>query len=266
MLREAFTHLTTPCAEPWRAMGYLRELIAIDARHRRCHAAWQPHVARTEALITSAADATTARSKAVVLGAGILADIPLRALASMFETVVLVDVCFLRTTRRRAKTFANVRLETADITGAAAALHAWADAGAKMADRPGLDAPNMPSVTGADLVISANVLSQLPLTPLHYLRRRAPHLTEGERTALARDLVRAHLAMLAQCTGVVCLITEVAREFRTDDNVRETEDPLWGVTVDPGTETWTWDVAPRGEASNDFSIHNRVTGRYWPPS
>ena len=44
MLAEWFKHLTLPCPAPLRDMGYAREMIAIEARHKRCHVAWAPHL------------------------------------------------------------------------------------------------------------------------------------------------------------------------------------------------------------------------------
>jgi hypothetical protein len=47
MLAEWWSYLTTPCSPEARRMGYLRESIAIRARHRRCRHAWAPHLAKT---------------------------------------------------------------------------------------------------------------------------------------------------------------------------------------------------------------------------
>ncbi len=80
MLAEWFRHLTTPCPRPLRDMGYLKELIAMDARHRRCREAWVSHLEACKNVILDAAlDVTRGvpRRKAVVLGSGLLLDIPI---------------------------------------------------------------------------------------------------------------------------------------------------------------------------------------------
>lgn len=250
MLREAITYLTTPCPAPFRTVGYLGELIATEARYRRCRQAWQPHLDRTKALISEAAAGRERRHAAVVLGAGILADIPLDVLAGTFQTVTLVDVCFLRATRRAAGRFGNVTLRTADLTGVAEKLAAG--------DMPAPAPPTGLGIAHADLVVAANILSQLPLIPTDFLRRTRPALGDDAVFAFGQAIVRAHLDWLATCAGTVCLISEVERRVLTDGHVEEREDPLWGVPFEASGQEWFWDMAPRGEIAPDVEIRNRV--------
>ena len=59
-----------------------------------------------------------------------------------------------------------------------------------------------------DLVVSLNLLSQLPCLPERYLLRAGAHPPE-EVLAYCRDLVQAHLEYLRRLPGVVALITDV---------------------------------------------------------
>lgn len=257
MLLEAFQYLTTPCPRHLRSMGYLKELIATEARYRRCRAAWQPHLEKTRALISDAARAARGNSKAIVLGGGMLADIPLDVLTRKFETVVLADVCFLKQTRRNVWRHPHIELKTCDITGVAAPLSdgAW-------------PVPAMPvdlPLADADLVVSANVLSQLPLIPLQYARKRKLHPDDAALPVFARHIIRAHLDYLNTCPGTVCLISEVERRFLDGEVKIGNEDPLWGVAPDvlDGGDEWFWDIAPKPETSQDYAVRNRVRGRVW---
>jgi len=252
MLFEAFTYLTTPCEPQLLSMGYLKELIATEARYRRCRAAWMPHLDRTKAAIEDAAHASDGRKKVIVLGAGILSDIPLQFLAERFETVELVDLCFLRRTRRANRHLTNIMWRTADFTGIAEQVAKGA------APKPPF--PLQVDLTDPDLVISANVLSQLPLVPLDFLRRNNPAVDEASLEQLGANIVRHHLAHLQTSPGVICLITEVERIFHDGDQKTATEDPLFGVVPKIEGEEWFWDLAPLGEIRDDFVIRNRVQG------
>ena len=255
MLREAITYLTTPCAPYLRSMGYLRELIATEARHRRCQEAWRPHLDNTKAVIVDSINATVRRRKAVVLGAGILSDIPIDQLSEAFERVHLIDVCFLRRTRRALKPFPNVTCHEADVTGTAHLIQ----------DDP-LPVPGIVTSLGladADLVVSANVLAQLPLIPIDHARRQNRAVSADAIARFARDIVIRHLDLLATCAGTVCLITEVERRLLDEtDALVETEDPLWGVPLAREGKDWLWDLAPRGEVARDLHIQNRVIGSF----
>src|SRR5207249_1599290 len=100
--------LLTPC--PWhlRRMGYLRELLGIRDRERRCRQAWAPHLERSRQVIRAAMSQCTMRRKAVILGSGLLLDVPVAELAGAFQHVVLVDVIHPWRTRRACRQFANV--------------------------------------------------------------------------------------------------------------------------------------------------------------
>lgn len=152
MLQEAIAYLTTPCPPPFKAMGYLHELIATQARARRCRHAWAPHLQKSRNVIAEAAESAPGRGRAVVLGGGLLGDIPLDGLANRFARVDLIDVCFASATRKAARRFDNVRCMTADVTGVAASIYEWATSGAGGA-LPEAKAPAGLPLDDADLVI-----------------------------------------------------------------------------------------------------------------
>lgn len=255
MLIEALKYLTTPCPAPYRRIGYLKELIATEASFKRNRATWQPHLDRTRAVIIKAAEQVTRKDTVIVLGAGMLADIPLDRLAHAFGRVRLVDVCFLNETRRAATFYSNVELEHHDVTGIVAPLLS------REVPQPRL--PSGLSLGDADLVISANVLAQLPLIPLDYLRRQRPSIDDEELEAFAQAIIRSHLGLLETCAGAVCLVTEVERQVRDGERLVESVDPLRGVLPDREGDEWVWDIAPRPELLPDADIRNRVRGMVW---
>ena len=92
-------------------MGYLKELISMEVRQKRCREAWAPHFRECRDLI----------DKVTVLGSGLLLDFSLDLLADTFDKVVLVDILHLPVVQKRVRAFANVELFTNDHTGVAEA-------------------------------------------------------------------------------------------------------------------------------------------------
>jgi len=258
MLAEWLKHLTTPAPKHLKAMGYLRELIAMEARHRRCRTAWAPHLMHCRRLILKAAEGV-GRGRVTVLGSGWLYDVPMDELAEAFDEVVLIDVLHMPAVRKRLGPLANVRLLTEDITGVVEVTFRHVDE-----NRAGpLPAPRADSgpLADSDLVVSANVLTQLPLLPVGWLRQWGNKYDEDALKAFARRIVEHHLDLLAALPGRVCLLTETKRVVIADKNeVLHDIDPLFGAKFPYRGRQWTWDIAPRPELSGRYDLRFRMTG------
>ncbi|TXM77623.1 hypothetical protein FV218_04655 [Methylobacterium sp. WL69] len=234
MLLDLFHFLTTPVPWSHRRRGYLRESVLLLSRSRRCRAAWTPHLAQARAVITQACEGLARRRTVVVLGSGLLDDVPLDCLAACFVDVRLVDAVHPWPTRWMVRTKPNVTLVTADLTGPGAVLvHA---AGPEV-----------------DLVISANLLSQLPILPVDEAGATEP--------GLGRDIVRRHLDELTRLSARVCLVTDVEQiEEDRDGRVADRLDLLHGVLLPVPDRIWTWDLAPFGESARHRRLVHRVHG------
>lgn len=260
MLAEWFKHLTTPCPAPFKAMGYLKELIAMEARHRRRGDAWAPHLRECRDLINKACQGIGHR-KVSVLGSGLLLDIPLRMLADTFEEVVLVDIVHMPAVQQRVQGISNVILVTADVAGIAEATWKHANQG-RTGALPSPQADTGP-YTDSDLVVSANLLTQLPLLPIGLIQDKAPAYSEDQIKAFARHIVENHLEFLTALPGRVCLMTETERVIfggpGGDEVIREI-DPLFGAAIPTSGRKWTWDIAPRPEINRHIDLRFRMTG------
>ena len=258
MLLEIFKYLRTPCPAPLREMGYLKELIGLEARAHRCLQDWLPHLIASRELITEAARLCQNRRRAVVLGSGGLLDIPLAELAEMFEEVVLVDVLHLPSVRKAIAEFDNVTLMEHDVAQVIAPLYS------QVRDSTPLPLPeaDLP-IAGADFVVSANVVSQLPVIPVEYAARAGKHSTAG-LSVLSKTLIESHLAALMAFQGDVCLITEVEHQILSGEEILTRYDPLHGVVVPAQLGTsrrfWDWNFAPRPERYKDRDVRYQIEG------
>lgn len=247
MLREWISHRTMPASTEAKALGYLKEHIAIQARHRRCHGAWKEHLERTRRFVLWAAANCPGQDKVTILGSGGLLDVPLDELANDFAEIVLVDMIQPPSVRHWARQYANVRLVEADITDMAESILAG--------DIP--DPPPVPQFpdADADLVISLNLLGQLPLIPRQYL----PKEWRRDRAGLfAEEVQRQHLRALQAVSGRVCLVTETHRDWLDDDGIDETESAIGDIKLPEPEETWVWDLAPAPEIERDRDLRLRV--------
>lgn len=247
MLAEVFHYLATPCSGAARRFGHLGNSIALWARAGRCRKAWAPHEARCHEAVAEAVRGLDRRRAVLVLGSGLLRDVDLRALEDAFETVILADVVHLPPVRLRWALHRRVRWETADLSG----THAWLQGRGEVAADPLAAWARLP---GLDLVISANVLSQLPLAPADYAARRALPGRDG----LGRTIVENHLSGLRGFPCRVCLLTDTAWGKRFRDGTQEApRDLLFGAPLPAPPREWEWTLAPFGEASRDYEVVHR---------
>jgi hypothetical protein len=261
MLAEALLYARARLGGQQNRHGHLAELVAIWARHRRQRQAWAAHLTRARVLCLKAAEACQPRRTALVLGAGLLLDVPLERLSALFERVVLADMAFLPATTRLAKALGNVEPLLADVTACLDRLPGAEALAARVpAPRPDLSL----GLPGLDFVYSANLLSQLPLHALAALRKSEaaePGTVDDEGLeAFAASLVRGHLEALRGLPCPACLVTDTLERSYVGQCLNDEIDLLHGVPLDLPGERWTWRFAPLGEISPQLHVERLVLG------
>lgn len=248
MLAETLAWLFTPTSPTARRMGHLAESIAIAARHRRCHAAWAPHLAASRAALLDSARTAPGRRTALILGSGPLLDIPLAELAALFESVWLVDIVHPWPSRRQARRHANVRLIEHDLTESLDRLPGIPAAPTRFLDEPGID-----------WVASVNLLSQLANLPQRWLDVHRSGLDADAVSRHGEALMAGHLEWLARFRAPVCLLCDIEQtRLDAQGGMIDSVDyrPLlagWRITSE-----WLWDLAPPGELGGGQTAFHRV--------
>jgi hypothetical protein len=223
-------------------MGFLRELLNIRTSYEWWKSAWDRHLEQTRAFIRAATAACSQRRKALILGSGLLLDVPLEELCRSFREVILVDLLHPFSTRRRIRRFANARPVDLDITRVIEPTYRVARAAGSELPRAQpdylLDDPEV------DLVASVNLLSQLPCLPAKYLRGLGVH-TPAAIDSFARDIIRAHLAYLQKFRAIIALIADVeAITLSAEGAVVKKVSTIYDETLPwPGDE-WIWRLIP----------------------
>jgi hypothetical protein len=248
MLAEALSWLLTPASGTARRMGHLGETVAIGARHRRCRQAWAPHLSASKRALLASADAATRRRTALVVGSGLLLDVPLAEVARLFEAVWLVDLVHPWSSRLQARRYPNVRLIEHDVTESLAGLPREPALPGRFLDQDGID-----------WVASVNLLSQLPVQPTRWLRDHGRGRSEADLERIGEQLMRNHLAWLCRFQAPVCLLADLEQiTLNADGHVLERRDfstllEGWQIQAD-----WRWDLAPPGELGDGTSAYHRV--------
>jgi hypothetical protein len=248
MILEILQHLATL---PLTGRAYRRSVpasVSLWARAGRCRKAWAEHETRSKQAVLDAVADLTQRRTAVVLGSGLLRDVPIGALAKAFDTVVLIDLVHLASVRcwLALRNYKNVRLIERDLSG-------YNRLAAGQDPEP---LGFLRQVPYLDFVVSANLLSQIG----RGVARRMAGETEGSMPPdAARRLIAAHIDGLSGLPCRTCLITDTAYEVidRTG-RTHEEADLLAGVASPEAIDRWTWPVAPLGEESPDYQIVHQV--------
>lgn len=248
MIAEALQYLATAALTGSGHRRFVRHSVNLWSRAGRCSRDWAPHEAKSKDAIRAAISGLPQRRTAVVLGSGLLRDVPIENLAGSFDTVVLVDLVHLASVRLRlrGKRYRNVRLIERDLSG-------YDDLKAGREPEP---LGFLRSVPYLDFVASANLLSQIGRG---VKRRYEAEASSGMPVDTVERLISAHLRGLADLPCRTCLVTDISYAVidRTG-KVHEEANLLHDVAPPEAKASWDWPVAPLGEESRDYQIVHRV--------
>jgi hypothetical protein len=247
MLLEALNFAATSIVSPRRKAGEINSSVMLWARARRCARAWAAHEQNCHAFILKAMEALPNRRVAVILGSGLLRDVPIEALSRTFDEVRLYDLQHLASVRGWAalKGLRNLRFEHRDISG-------FSNVDQDRVPKP-LDF--LEAVADLDFVISANVLSQIGIG----LGRLSGANATASNDAVPR-LLQAHVDGLKALATKCCLLTDTSYEVVDRAGmVLERDDLMQGILLPVPEAAWLWPVAPFGEVDPNYQAIHRVT-------
>ena len=256
MLLEAAHYLWTLSTMQSPNAAAAKSAVSLWSRARRCAKAWGPHETMTKAAIKANCTDLERKHTVVVLGSGLLRDVPIDFLAKEFRKVILIDIVHLALTRRmiRRKGWDHVVLVERDLSGLPSLL------AQKIGGTPDNEITIQPlsflkDIPDLDLVVSANLLSQigigterrivaedLPLGPAHVVQ-----------------IIEAHVAGLQALPCRVLLVTDTSwTESDHEGTITDAFDLMHGCALPPAQQEWDWTVAPFGEISKHIQVVHHV--------
>ncbi len=255
MIIEFLKHLTIPSPSRLKEIGYLKELLAIQSRYNRCKQHWQQHVETTKQQIVESARTCKQHRKVVLMGTGLLLDIPVQELSQMFTEVLLIDIIHVPEVERYCRQFANVRCVHHDVTEMVNQLYELGT----MKGKGGLPTHAVQPTyllddSEIDLVVSVNIMSQLPIMPQLYLERTCG-FKESDFRGFNSSMVQQHLEYLRKFNASVLLITDVHRHLLdATGKIVDTENVIEHISLPKQRHEWKWDIAPRPEEYREWDV------------
>ena len=259
MLYQALIYLFTPTSKIAKKYGFLYQTIAPEGRYKRCRTAWLTHLKNCQDLYFEAIKRLSQKEKIVVLGSAHLHEIPFHLLNDQFQEIYLVDIVHPLKHHWLQKRNPKVRLIDMDLSGSLDQLE-------NLQSLEDLDQliENLKKETifnfEADLIISANILSQLALLPISALERKLKRqLSIEEKDKICTTFADLHLKNLDSCKGqkLIYCDREVIYRDPKKEIIYKGAYPVQFTGYQP-LKSWIWDIAPLKEASKDYSIEMKI--------
>lgn len=259
MIYEALIFLLTPTTPLAKKYGFLYQSIALQQRYKRCRSFWLSHLKNCQDLFLETIKDLPQKKKVIILGSAHLHEIPLHLLEENFEEIVLVDVIHPLRHHMIAKKNKRLKLITLDLSKALDKLDQVKDLEGLKKLTETLENEELFSFE-ADLVVSANIMSQLALLPMEHVEKKTKTALElSEKDDLCRRFAEMHLKSLLSCKGRKLIYADREVIYLDKD---ENETYRGGYSVDftsfEKIKDWEWYIAPLNEASKEYALKMKV--------
>lgn len=218
-------------------MGFVQDQNGIIRRYEREKHNWNDHLTRSKNFILKSTEEKD-KGTCVVLGSGWLLDLPLDELSEMYSEVLLIDLIHPKAVMHKVQKLSNVECIYEDITGGLVDLFYKSLPKNRLLPET-LKAYRYKLPDRTDIVISLNVLCQLHILLLDYVKRFSVY-NENELTQMERIIQESHLEILPK--NKTCLITDIEEEILDEKDEIIGINPLIHVDLPEGnfSQQWQW--------------------------
>jgi len=230
MLLEIWDYLTTPASKEAKKEGFLYQSVALTHRARRCADTWGVHLETCHSLLAEAIQGKAGH--VAVLGSGLMLETPIEDLCATFDKVSLIDVVHPKSIYPVLKGFPQVSLLELNL----------------LRERPS---------EKYDFVISANLLSQLPLGQTEKLKKIGYSHELIQQTV--SEIQLEHLQLLQDCSPAGLLFSDYLVEvIDSNDNLVEQEESVSAQLDISWQKTWNWNIAPIPEYTKNQALRLKM--------
>lgn len=229
-------------------MAYIQDQEGILKRYFRESAGWEQHLSHCSEFILKCLKNKNIK-ELFILGSGWLLDFPLEKLRGEIEHIKLVDIFHPLQIQKKIKNFPGVECISADITGGNIEMfYNQVQICKKLKipfTFPASACSPVPVFPENSFVISLNILNQLDILVIDYLKRIIP-LSENTIRQIRERLQKDHLELLK--TVPCILITDYEELLINRDGVPGDIKNLLYTELLPSnyTEDWTWHFDAQG--------------------
>lgn len=225
-----------------RRMGYISDQSGIYDRYARETENWNAHLESTKHYISDFIQNNFFQT-ATIFGSGWLLDLPVEFLSVRLKKILLCDVYHPPQIRQKLKKYDCFEMITTDITGGHMAV-AYEAASLYRKSKKKTEIGNI-EINGftpseeTDCYISLNILNQLDILIVDFLRKQNMYTTE-ELNALRKSIQQSHLNSLPKNRS--CLITDYEELTYRSEDVPEILKSLLYTELPDGknVRTWKW--------------------------
>jgi hypothetical protein len=249
LIRELLAYLSEkPQLSVAKTFGHLAESISLLSREKRCRKNWAPHRNQCKHFIKDHLKEALHFDSILVLGSGPLHEIPIEILAHTFKKVVLVDIVHLQTTKTSLAHLKNLTFIEHDITE----IEAIVQKEGQLIDK----VPQAFLNENWGMVLSVNIMSQLPLHLNSYIKKRLKNkFSEVQVKNFLEAITRNHLVYLKSFHCPSLLITDTQTEYYDkNESILETDINYTHLDLPTAIESWYWNVAPIPELQKDVGM------------
>lgn len=251
MIHEFFLYLTEKKDRRAVKFGHLKESIALIKREKRCHQYWLPHQNNCKNLILKIVNSLPKKNRILVLGSGPLHEIPVNELSSIFSEVVLVDIVHLNIVKNAYSYLKNVTFIEHDISEVEDQILKQK----RLENKP----PMRFLDEDFDLVVSANLLSQIPYHLKKFAQKNLSYISEDDIDNFCFQISVDHFSYLKKFNCPVLLYTDIETHiFHPKKNVLEIETPYINFSLPTSHSEWIWNLAPTPEINPEISLQMKV--------
>lgn len=251
MILEWLSYLKTRGNKVAKEWGYVYQNVSLKFRSRRCAKAWRGHNESSRQFVRDHLFRLQPPS-VMVIGSGLLLEVPIQDLLQMAQKIYLVDLVHAPEIRKLAAQNPKIELIEKDIS----CLLGFLQKGTGPFQIKNIPWKQLPpwDLPPVDLVISANLLSQIPLMISEVLP-----MTAETYARFARAVRDQHIERLLQQAPKVLLFADFETHYLDRQGqtlkVESYDVDLKGLKLD---REWEWDISPFGETSKDYRIEMRV--------
>lgn len=253
MIREFFTYLTHYSRFKKAAtFGHLSQVISLIGRQKRCKKYWSSHLKHCHQTILEVAHSLKDTQHLLVLGSGPVHEIPLNELSFLFEKITLVDIVHLDEIKFKYRHLKNVHFVSHDISEIEEAV--------KKEKKLLSHLPQAFLNETYSLVISANLMGQIPLHFEEYIQKHLPNVFAAQEVeTFLENLAKNHFNYLKQFKARVLLYTDTETYFYNKQNqILQTDCNYSFLSLPPPLKEWMWEIAPIPEFTKEIGIRMKV--------
>jgi len=231
-----------PDERMFRRMGYFDDQSGILRRYRREREHWDTHLQNTRQSVIDAMQRKN-RKSAAVLGSGWLLDVPVEEMSRYFEKVYLFDVRHPAEVKKKIKWLNNVEFRVCDISCFARPVYEYVKQNRNCRERPPISVIQPQTtldLSGFDFVFSCNILNQLDILLIEYMRQFF-ELSKEETTVFRNNVQQHHIRQLPRNRS--CLVADYEEIFYSPDGkeISRRNSVYRPIAQRPDARRWTWE-------------------------